>query len=287
MSDDKLKEQVRAINDAKRMIQQCLELDGNEAETRRRVERIFESVMGYDVFQHLSRERAVKGAGETEHCDFSLQMEPGTDAKPIIMIELKRASVALAIKHLKQVASYAINAGCEWILLTNGIEWQLHHVAFGQPPETKLIMKWNLLQDDVKDLVGKFDVIGYKNIKKNGLSLLWQKTHVLRPLSLIKAIMSEDSLNFIRRTLKKENDVNVTPEDIVSAFRKLLNEVAAQEMEQIKICLPESVSRKRKPQEKPTEQQFSEPNTASVLSPTPTGSELESSAGVSGVEVSG
>ena len=62
---------------------------------------------------HLSRERAVRGAGETEHVDFAIQLERGPDARPMVMVELKRVGIELAKKHLKQVTSYAINAGCE------------------------------------------------------------------------------------------------------------------------------------------------------------------------------
>ncbi len=143
------KETKRAILDTRSMIQGAEKADCNEAETRRRIERIFESLMGYDAFRHLSRERAVRGAGETEHVDFAIQLAEGDSAKPEIMIEIKRVCVDLAPKHLKQVSSYAINAGCEWILLTNSKDWRLYHVSFGQPPVTKLIHAWNVLTDDL------------------------------------------------------------------------------------------------------------------------------------------
>ena len=47
------------------MVELLARQDGNEAETRRRVERIFETVLGHDPFAHLSREHAVHGVGET------------------------------------------------------------------------------------------------------------------------------------------------------------------------------------------------------------------------------
>ena len=68
----------------------------NEAETRRRIERLLENLMGYDTFKHLSRERAVRGVGETEHVDFTIQLEDGEKAKPEIMVEIKRVCVNLA-----------------------------------------------------------------------------------------------------------------------------------------------------------------------------------------------
>jgi hypothetical protein len=235
-----------AIRNARAMIAEVAKADGNEAETRRRVERIFESVMGYDVFKHVSREHAVRGAGETEHCDFAIQIEEDESAKPVIMVELKRAGVDLAPKHLRQVSSYAINAGCEWIILTNGREWRLYHVAFGQPPETKLLQTWNLLQDEISVLAQRFDVLNYKNVKKGLLDKLWAKTNVLTPRNVLGAILSEESIRLLRRTLRKTTGVLVSPEDVVGGIRRVLNEVGAAEMDSMKISLPERTRRRRR-----------------------------------------
>jgi predicted transport protein len=211
-----------------------MKADGNEAETRRRVERIFELVMGYSAFDHLSRERAVKGAGETEHVDFAVQLESGPDAEPLMMVELKRVGVDLALKHLKQVTSYAIDSGCEWVLLTNSRDWRLYHVAFGQPPKTQLIEHWNLLTDDIGELAHKFDVISYKQVKRGSLKKLWEKATVLSANSLLGALAGEDSMRVLRRVLRKNTGVMVEPDDVVNGIRKLLNENAAIELSKIK-----------------------------------------------------
>ena len=220
--------------------------------------------MGYDAFKNISREHAVRGAGETEHCDFAIQLEEGETAKPVIFVELKRVGVDLAIKHLKQVSSYAINAGCEWIMLTNGREWRIYHVSFGQPPETKLISSWNLLQDEPAALAEKFSLASYRNVRSGGLDKLWEKANVLTPNNLLSTILSEDSIRLLRRQLRKATDVLVTPEEVVGAVRRMLNEVALGEMEKIKISLPGKKQRPRKPkptasvQEKPLESQNAE-----------------------------
>jgi len=244
------KELRRAIYDSRRLIERLMKADGNEAETRRRVERIFENVMGYDVFKHLSRERAIRGAGETEHVDFSVQLEPGPDAEPIIMVELKRVGVDLALKHLKQVTSYAIDSGCEWVLLTNGREWRLYHIEFGQPPKTQLIEHWNLLTDDIGQLATKFEMISYKQVRKGSLKKLWEKATVLSPDSLLSALSSRDCLRVLCRVLRKNTGVMVAPRDLVNGIRKLLNENAAIELSKIKIDLSEKKQRGRKVTEK-------------------------------------
>lgn len=246
MARKKLDPETRkAIRDAQRMIADVAKADGNESETRRRVERIFESIMGYDIFKHITREHAIRGAGTTEHCDFAIQIDQGEETKPVIMVELKRVNIDLSPKHLKQVSSYAINIGCEWILLTNGKEWRLYHVSYGQPPETKLMQHWDLLNDDLAAIAAYFDVISYRNVKRSGLDELWQKASVLTPRNVLSAIVSEDSIKLIRRDLKKSTGVSVTPEEIVGALRRLLNENALIEMEDIKIIIPERKRQQR------------------------------------------
>ena len=228
----------QVILDARNLISQVEKVDANEAETRRRVERIFERVMGYDVLAHLSRERAVRGAGDTEHVDFALQLDPGPDQQPVMMVELKRVGLDLARKHLKQASRYAIDAGCEWVLLTNGREWQLHHVEFGQPPNTKMVDHWNLLSDAPEVLARKFERISLKSIRRGALDTLWERTKVLAPQSLLRAILSRPSLNALRRALKNDTGVAVPADHIVTALRRMLNESAAAILDDIDITLP-------------------------------------------------
>lgn len=237
---DNLKKEVKqAILDARNIIADVMRKDGNEAETRRRVERIFERLMGYDAFAHLSRERAVHGAGDTEHVDFAIQLEPDEAVPPAVIVELKRVGVDLAPKHLKQASRYAIDAGCEWVLLTNGRVWRLYHVEFGQPPVTKLVEHWDLIHDEPEVLATKFDLISYKNLKRGILDTLWERTKVLAPESLLKAILSPDLVKALRRVLKRDTGVMVSADHIVSGLRKVLNESAASILDNVEVSLPE------------------------------------------------
>ena len=236
----------KAIQEARKFIIEAARMDINEADTRKRVDRIFHSVMGYDTFKHLTSEYAVRGPGETEYCDFVIQFEEGDGAKPIIFVELKRVNIDLAKKHLRQVSSYAINAGCEWILLTNGREWRLYHVSFGKPPETKLVDTWNLLHDAIPDLVDKFALLSFRQVKKNTLDEVWRKANILTHRNILSAMLSEDAIKLIRRQLKKTFDVLVSPEEIIAATRKLLNETAIAELESICFTLSKRKSIPRK-----------------------------------------
>ncbi len=266
MAKQKLdKEARKALLGARNMIEEVAKKDGNEAETRARVRHIFGTIMGYDIFKHISAEYAIHGAGDTVHCDIAVQLDHEEASGPALLVELKRVNMDLTPKHLRQAASYAIDIGCEWVLLTNGKEWKLYHISFGKPPQTKLIDSWNLITDDPVILADKFNLIGYKNIKKGGLARLWEKANVLTAQNILKIILSEQSLSSIRRELKKATEVTVSPEEIVGAVRRLLNEAALTDMEKIKISLPvkkqrqrKSISKSSKEQQEPIVQQVEE-----------------------------
>jgi len=228
----------KAILEARSWVEAIAKADSCEADTKNRIGRIFERLMGYDSFKHMTEEYAIKGAGDTVHCDIAIQLDHGEKSKPEMFVECKRVNIDLAPKHLRQAASYGIDKGCEWVLLTNSKDWKLYHISYGKPPQTKLIESWNLLTDDPAVLAKKFEIISYKNVKNKGLDALWGKVNLLSTSNMLKAILSEESIKLYQRRLKKATGIRISPADIVGQFRHLLNEVALSEMDNIKISLP-------------------------------------------------
>jgi len=256
MVKQKLDKEVRKnILKARKWIEDIAQKDANEAETRTRIHDICGILMGYDRFEHITHEYEVPGAGETVHCDLAIQIDHKESSKPDFLVEIKRVNIDLALKHIGQAARYAIDIGCEWVLLTNSRDWKLYHISFGKPPQTKLVESWNIINDDPVILAEKFALIGYKNIKRSGLARLWEKSNVLTPQNILKIILSEQSIISIRRELKKATEVTVSPEELVGAIRHMLNEAAVGEMEKIKISLPEKKQRKRKTISKSSKEQ--------------------------------
>jgi len=239
------KDTRKALREAQELIQEISKVDGNEAETGRRIEKIFATLMGYDVFKHITREHNVTGATGTDYCDFAIVLEDGATDKPVIMVEIKAVNVDLLPKHLRQASSYAINKGTEWVILTNGRQWHLYHVSFGQPPQLKLMESWDLLIDMPSRLVDKFSLIGYKSVKKGALDEMWMKANVLTPENLVGILVSEASIKLIRREIRKATGILVSPDEIVGATRRILNEAALTEMGAVKISLPNRKKRRK------------------------------------------
>jgi hypothetical protein len=246
MVKQKLDPEVRKnILKARKWIEALAQKDANEAETRTRIHDICGLIMGYDRFEHISFEYEIPGVGETIHCDLAIKTNQGESSKPDFLVEIKRVSLDLLPKHVGQAARYAIDIGCEWVLLTNSRDWRLYHISFVKPPQTTLVESWDILNDTPATLSDKFSLICYKNIKRSGLARLWEKRNVLSSFNLLKIILSEQSLTLIRREIRKATEVTVSPEDIVGAIRKMLNQEAIGEMEKIRISLP--VKKQKKP----------------------------------------
>ncbi|MBL7062488.1 MAG: type I restriction enzyme HsdR N-terminal domain-containing protein [Dehalococcoidia bacterium] len=231
------KDTKKALLDARNLVEANAKDDGNEAETRARIRHIFGTIMGYDRFKHITAEYEIHGAGNTVYCDIAIQVSHEEPSKPDMLVEVKRVNIDLAPKHIRQVASYAIDIGCEWILLTNSKDWKLYHIAYGKPPQTKLIESWNLLNDNTLVLAKKFEIISYKNVRKQGLDTIWARQNVLTISNMLKAILAEESIKLYQRRLKTTG-IPISPEDIVGSLRHLLNEAALSEMDKIRISLP-------------------------------------------------
>jgi hypothetical protein len=100
-----------------------------------------------------------------------------------------------------------------------------------------MIYSWNLLVDDLSTIAEKFDLIGYKNLKKGTLDQELTTRNALTLHNLLKAVLSKDSITLIKRNLRRISGISIPPEKVVGEIRRLLNESAIAELENIKISL--------------------------------------------------
>ncbi len=125
-----------------RQFQQILEAqrarDVSEADTVTIVKDVLGSIFGYDKYADLTSEHSIRGT----FCDLAVKL----DTKLAFLIEVKAIGLDLKESHIKQAVDYASNQGCEWVVLTNAIEWRLYHVLFKKPIDKQEIAHFNLLQ---------------------------------------------------------------------------------------------------------------------------------------------
>lgn len=170
--------------------------DANEGDTRLLVTDFLCEALGFDKYNDLTTEYQVKG----EFADYGVRM----DKQLIAFIEVKRATTKLGIKHLRQVEMYAVNEGVEWMILTNGPDWQVYHLSPGMPVEIDLALDVNILSEETPtQKANKFFFLTREALKRHLIDDLWKARRATSPKSLARVICSEPVVEAIRKELKR------------------------------------------------------------------------------------
>jgi len=202
----------RITSGLKRMVpivQQQRARDVSEADTVTLVKDIMAEVFGYDKYAELTGELAIRGT----YCDLATRL----DDKICQLIEVKAIGLTLTERHLKQAVDYAANQGIEWVMLTNGVVWQLHHVIFAKPIGNRLICELNLIcvdgrKDADLELIYAFTKEGFR---KGVPTDLRDRQDATSRFLLAALLLNNDSVRaIIRRELRRVVDVNVSEEEI-------------------------------------------------------------------------
>src|SRR3990170_3818273 len=190
------------------IFQQAKEQNINEAETSLRIGKFLEDVLGYDIFQDITKEHSIKD----KYVDYAIKV----NGKVIFFVEIKQSGTELKERHIDQASNYAANAGVKWVVLTNGIAWQMYHLTFDEGIQSDLIISTNILADDASD---KLSLFHKKSILKGEHEDYYSKIKALSPRSIVQAIFQENTLRMIRGHLKKSSGITIEEQDLIAGIK--------------------------------------------------------------------
>lgn len=186
--------------------------DANEGDTRLLVTDFLCDGLGYDKYSEVTTEYRVKG----EFADFGIRL----DKEMIAFIEVKRVNTKLGEKQLRQVQNYALNEGCEWILLTNGHEWQIYRITAALPVETDLVMAADILSEqNINQKIDNFFYLTREALKRNLLDTIWETRRATSPKSLTEVLCSDAVIDAIRKELRKRTGQVIETKEILSLLK--------------------------------------------------------------------
>ena len=125
-------------------------------------------------------------------------------------------------RHLRQVETYAVNEGVEWVILTNGQAWQVYHVAAatGQQVSTQLVLEVDLLDDSTPaSKVEKLFHLHRAALKHHTIDEVWTRRAATSPTALTAAILSDKVIEAIRSEVRRNTKVNATPDALRAVIR--------------------------------------------------------------------
>lgn len=208
---------VRSVGKFQQVLKNAKDRDVNESDTVFIIKDILAEVFGYDKFLEVTSEFAVRGT----YCDLAIKV----DNKVEFLIEAKAIGIDLKEGHLRQAVDYGANKGVQWVILTNGMNWQVYKLRFERPINYDLLCSFNFdeLNPKNEDHQEKLFIICKEGLVKDAREKFHEKVLTVNRFVLGALILSDEVVNSIRRELRKFSDgILVTPEEITKI---LTNEV--------------------------------------------------------------
>jgi hypothetical protein len=189
--------------------------DVNEADTRFLVTDFLCEALGYDKFADLTAEFAIKG----DFADYGLRV----DKQLVALIEVKRVTTKLVEKHLRQVEQYGANEGLEWLMLTNGAQWQVYHLDAALPLTVELVFEVDLVGPETPaKKADRLFAITHEGIKHKVIDEVWKAKRATSPRAIARVLTSPAVVTVIRKELRRETDYSATDEEILGLVRATL-----------------------------------------------------------------
>lgn len=189
----------------------------DESATRIMINNFLTEVLGFEQLVDIRTEYAIKGT----FADYVIQL----NRKKHLVVEVKAIQIDLSENHLRQALGYATNEGIDWILLTNGKQFELYRVLFTKPIACKKLFTFDLSKpEELKASVEYFNLITKKYIMNGSLNNFWAKFQSLEPISLAKYLYSPEVIKFLKKTLRTKSGIAFSEEDIIESVYKIIVE---------------------------------------------------------------
>lgn len=171
--------------------------DIGESDTVVIVQDILNDMLGYDKYQHVTSEHAIKGT----YVDLVVKVD--NDLR--FLIEVKAIGLELKDGHVKQAIDYGANQGVEWIVLTNGQVWRVYRIHFGQPIEKSLVIEIDALSVKATsaEVIECFGSLSKEGFSKGSMDDLATTKQLTNKFTVAMVLMSEEIIDELRKELRR------------------------------------------------------------------------------------
>jgi predicted type IV restriction endonuclease len=199
----------------------------NEADTLLRIIKVFEEVLDYDPMAEITREAQVRD----KYVDLAIKV----DGTVRLLVEAKSAATVLRDRHIDQAQHYAAEGNIRWVILTNGVVWNLYHLSFEEGVEYIRVFAIDLSTDPIDKAADLLGLLHRQAINKGLLEKYWEHRAALDAESIGQALFTEETLRFIRREIRRREGILIDQEDLANAIHDMLSTEAREQIGPMKI----------------------------------------------------
>jgi len=191
---ERLTKQTRKFQN---ILKKAVVRDINESDTVVIVQDMLSEVFGYEKYSEITSEYQIKST----FCDLAIKV----DGNVKYLIEVKAIGLDLKDSHINQAVGYGSQHGIQWVVLTNGLIWEIYRIKFEKPVSHDLLTKFHILELNPRK---KEDQERLFLLCKEGLSKAVIEEYLEHVQSVNKfmigaILQSESSLSLIRRELRR------------------------------------------------------------------------------------
>lgn len=250
---DRLSKETRKFQ---RVLKTAKDRDVNEADTVVIINDMLASIFGFDKYTDITSEYAIRGT----FCDLAVKIEGNVK----YLIEVKAIGLDLRESHLRQAVGYGAQHGIQWVILTNGVDWEIYRIRFERPVGHDLLCSFNFLslsprkKEDQEILF----LLCKEGLTKAVIEDYHEHVKSVNKFVISAILQSEAALNLVRRELRRVSPgIQVATDEIQTI---LLSDVLkrdvldGKESEAAKVRVRKAASRplkkrKMKPKNEPKE----------------------------------
>jgi len=196
--------------------------DINESDTVVIIGDMLSDMLGYKKYTEITTEFAIRGT----YVDLAVKV----DSSVRFLLEAKAIGVALKDNHVKQAIDYGANHGIEWVVLTNGVIWQVYKIHFCQPIDKSLLFELDVLQAAPRSpqVLECFANLSREGFTQTSMNTFYQQRQATSKFSLAALLTSEPMLGALKKELRRINaSIKVEDDYLITVLQ---NEVLKREV---------------------------------------------------------
>ena len=208
---------AKTVGAFQRVLAHAKDRDVNESDTVVIITDILSDVLGYDKYSDITSEQAIRGT----YCDLAVRH----DGTVHFLIEVKAIGLTLRENHLRQAVNYGANQGIPWVVLTNGLRWEIYRIKFERPIAYEEVCSFDFLDLSPRkgDTRETLHLLSKEGLGQSAMQAYHEHVQVVNRFIVGALVASEPVLGVIRRELKRlAPDSRVTTEELAQLLPDVL-----------------------------------------------------------------
>lgn len=191
--------------------------DVSESDTVTIINYMLADLFGFDKYTDITSEQEIKG----QYCDLAVKYEGVIK----YLIEVKAIGLTLKASHLTQVRNYGANKGIPWVVLTNGIDWEVYQIKFARPIDCVHTCSFNILEMSgrKREDIDRLYILCKEGIAKSALKEFHEHAQNVNRFVLAAVIQCDNILDDLRREVRRvAGGASISIDEIASLLPEVL-----------------------------------------------------------------